>query len=394
VKYDAQTYRLSDRGKTGTIALAVGLIGLAVAAVGWYIDSTRFYHAWLTAFVYWLSLGLAGLFFTMLHYLTAARWSVVLRRVSEGLMLQLPWMFVAFIPVLVGMHNLFHWTHEDAVAADHLLQGKSGYLNVGFFAVRAVVFCGIWTVLALMLRQRSLRQDASPEIDHVAGLRKLSAGGMLLFAATVTFASFDWLMSLEPHWYSTIFGVYFFGGLFLGGVSLIALISLFLRKSGVLRGSVTVEHYHDLGKLMFAFTIFWAYIGFSQYFLIWYGNIPEETFWFLARWEGGWKTTSLVLVFGHFALPFVLLIFRGVKRNLTMVGLIAAWYLLMHWVDMYWLVYPAYLEEGARIGWIEIAPVVGLGGVFFALFWRSFSARPAAPVGDPWLEDSIRFVNR
>jgi len=394
VKFDAQTYRVADKGKAGTIALGVGLVGLFVAAIGWYTDATRFYHAWLTAFVYWLSLGLGGLFFTMLHYLTAARWSVVLRRISEGLMLQLPWMIVAFIPVFIGMHDLFHWTHEDAVASDHLLQWKSGYLNVGFFAARAVVFFGVWAGLALALRRRSLRQDANPRIDHVGGLRKLSAVGMLLFAATVTFASFDWLMSLEPHWYSTIFGVYFFGGLFLAGVSLIALVSLFLRKNGVLNTSITVEHYHDLGKLMFAFTIFWAYIGFSQYFLIWYGNIPEETFWFLARWEGGWKTVSLVLVFGHFAIPFMLLIFRGVKRSLTMVGLIAVWYLLMHWVDMYWLVYPAYLEEGARIGWIEIAPVVGLGGLFFALFWRNLSAEPTVPVGDPWLENSIKFVNR
>jgi hypothetical protein len=393
VKLDTATYRLTDAGKAGPISLIVGVIGLVACAGAWYADSARFYHAWLTAFLFWLSMGLAGLFFTMLHYLTAARWSVVLRRISEALMMQLPWMIVAFIPVFLGMHDLFHWTHEEAVAQDHLLQWKSGYLNVSFFTVRAVVFFAVWTILALVLRKRSLAQDTKPKVDHVAGLRKVSAGGMLLFALTVTFASFDWLMSLEPHWFSTIFGVYFFGGLFLGGVSLMAIICWILRRGGVLRDSITVEHYHDLGKLMFAFTIFWAYIGFSQYFLIWYGNIPEETFWFLARWEGGWKTISLILVFGHFAIPFVILIFQQVKRRIALLGTVAIWYLIMHWLDQFWLVYPPSHKTNPGIGWIEIVPVLGLGGIFLWSFWRNFAAAPTVPVGDPWLEPSKKFVN-
>jgi hypothetical protein len=394
VRYDAQKYLIVDRGKVIPIALGIGLCGLVVSGLGWMTDASRFHHAWLTAFLFWLSLGLAGLFFTMLHYLTAARWSVVLRRVSEGMMLQLPWLAVAFIPVLLGLHDLFEWSHPEVVANDHLLQLKSGYLNVGFFVIRAVVYFGVWAILAYFLRKRSLAQDAQPQHDHISGLRKVSAIGMLLFAVTTTFASFDWLMSLAPHWYSTIFGVYYFGGTFLVGVSALALLSMFLRRNGILRESITVEHYHDLGKLMFAFIIFWAYIGFSQYFLIWYGNIPEETIWFLARWEGGWKSFSLVLLFGHFVIPFVFLIFRGVKRTIPLLGMGAALLVVMQWVDMYWLVYPVYLESGPQIGWIEIAPVIGLGGIFFAGFWRSFSSAPTVPVGDPWLEKSIKFVNQ
>jgi hypothetical protein len=393
MKYDAQIHRLTGKDKVEAVALAIGLLGLVISSLGWFTDTARFYHAWLTAFLYWLSLGLAGLFFTMLHYLTAARWSVVLRRISEGLMLQLPWLVIAFLSVLFGMHDLFHWSHGEAIASDHLLEWKSGYLNAPFFVVRAAVYFAVWTILALLLRKRSLAQDAQPQIDHVAGLRKLSAGGMLLFAVTVTFASFDWIMSLEPHWYSTIFGVYFFGGCFLSGVSLMVVICFFLRKNGILRESITIEHYHDLGKLMFAFTIFWSYIGFSQFFLIWYGNIPEETIWYLSRWEGGWSSVSLVLLFGHFAIPFVVLIFRAVKRSPILLGLVAVWILVMHWIDLYWLVYPTFMEQSAGVGWIELAPVVGIGGVFTALFWRSFSTRPVLPTGDPWLEASIKFVN-
>jgi len=393
VKYDAQTYQITDQSRVQNISLLVGLFGLAISGVGWFTDASRFYHAWLTAFLYWLSLGLAGLFFTMLHYLTAARWSVVLRRISESLMLQLPWLAVAFLPVLLGLHDLFHWSQEEAIASDHLLKWKSAYLNASSFIVRTVVYFAVWTTLALLLRKRSLAQDTQPQLDHVAGLRKLSAGGMLLFAVTVTFAAFDWLMSLEPHWYSTIFGVYFFGGCFLSGVSLIAVICFFLRRNGILREIITAEHYHDLGKLMFAFTIFWSYIGFSQFFLIWYGNIPEETIWYLSRWEDGWSGVSLVLLFGHFAIPFVVLIFRAVKRSPMLLALVAAWILVMHWVDLYWLVYPTFTEQYAGVGWIEIAPVVGIGGVFIALFWRSFTSRPVLPTGDLWLEASIKFVN-
>lgn len=394
MKYDATTYRLTDHSRVGTTAWIIGAIGLLGSAGASFSDSERFYHAYLTAFVFWVSLALAGLFFTMLHYLTASRWSVVVRRISESLMMQLPWLAVAFVPIMLGMHDLYHWSHEDAVASDHLLQGKSGYLNVGFFAGRTLLYFAIWSVLALALRRHSLRQDTQPELDHVAGLRRVSAGGMLLFAITITFASFDWLMTLDPHWYSTIFGVYFFGGLYLAGVSLITIVCALLRRCGVLSESITVEHYHDLGKLMFAFVVFWAYIGFSQYFLIWYGNIPEETVWFLSRWEGGWKTVSLIIVFGHFVIPFVVLIFQGIKRRPGLLGIAAAWILVMHWVDMYWLVYPNYSLQSTPLGWIELAPLMGLGGIFIGLFWRSFSGHPVVPVGDPWLQESVNFVNR
>jgi len=394
MRYDPNTYRLTDKGSFGSIALTVGIVGLLGSAIAWYMEPARFFHAYLTAFIFWLSLALGGLFFTMLHYLAAARWSVVLRKISESMAAQLPWMIIAFIPVYLGMHDLYHWTHVEAVASDRILQGKAAYLNVGFFLIRAAIYFAVWSVFALALRKHSLLQDANPNGEHIAGLRRLAAGGMLLFAITTTFAAFDWLMSLQPHWFSTIYGVYFFGGVFLSGLSFIAVISWILRRNDILRETITVEHYHDMGKLMFAFVIFWAYIGFSQYFLIWYGNIPEETYWFLSRWEGDWKPVSLLLVFGHFAMPFVILIFQNVKRKPFLLGSVAIWLLLMHWFDLFWLIYPSFEGSCESFVWIEIAPVVGLGGIFCWLFWRSFTAHAMVPVNDPWLKDSISSASR
>jgi hypothetical protein len=200
-------------------------------------------------------------------------------------------------------------------------------------------------------------------------------------------------MSLNPHWFSTIFGVYFFAGGLLSVIAFMTLIALALRRKGILTETITVEHYHDLGKLLFAFTVFWTYIGFSQYFLIWYGNVPEETVWYLARWEGSWKFVSMVILFGHFVLPFIALLFRFTKRTPTSLWIIASWILLMHWVDMYWLVYPTLLEKGASITWIEPATMLFVGGLFLWAFWGRFARNPLVPVNDPKLAGSINHVN-
>jgi hypothetical protein len=229
-------------------------------------------------------------------------------------------------------------------------------------------------------------------------MRKVSAGGMILFALSISFAAFDWLMSLEPHWFSTIFGAYYFAGAFLGALSLMAILVLFLHRQGLLRETITVEHLHDIGKLMFGFVIFWAYVAYSQYFLQWYANIPEETFWFLRRWDGvdgtsGWKWTSLILIFGHFFIPFAILIFRAVKRSAALMWIMAIWLLILHYIDMYWLVYPTLFEDGAHFSWVDLATMAALGGIFFWLFWNTYSTKALVPVGDPRLEESIKFIN-
>ncbi len=391
--FNKDTYKLSDSGNFGTRMLMVAAVGLVLAVVGWMVDHDRFFHAYLTAFVFWTSLGLGALFFTMLHHLVGARWSVVVRRIAESIMMTLPYMAALLIPALFGMHSLYHWSHADAVAHDHALQAKSGYLNATFFIIRSVVYFGIWSYLAFRLYRLSLEQDKGDREEITAQMKKVSAYGMLLFAVTITYAAFDWLMSLDPHWYSTIFGVYFFAGGLLSFIALITLIILMLQRKGILVGTITIEHYHDLGKLMFAFVVFWTYIGFSQYFLIWYGNIPEETIWYLKRWEGSWQTVSMIILFGHFVLPFVALLFRATKRASAALWMLTIWILLMHWTDMYWLVYPSLLKEGASIGWIEPSAMLLVGGVFLWAFWQRFSRSPLVPVKDPKLEASIHHVN-
>lgn len=393
MKFNNQTFRITEPGKFRSIALFTAVLGLVLSVVGYLVDAPRFFHAYLTAFVFWTSLGLGALFFTMLHHLVGAKWSVVIRRISETVMVTLPFMGLLFIPALLGIHTLYHWSHSDAVAHDELLQLKEPYLNSTFFIVRSVVFFAIWSFLTFRLYRMSLAQDNGHTQKLGDQMRRTSAWGMLLFALTVTYAAFDWLMSIDPHWYSTIFGVYFFAGSLLSVVALMTLLSLTLQRNNVLGGTISVEHYHDLGKLLFAFTIFWTYIGFSQYFLIWYGNVPEETVWYLKRWEGSWKAVSMLILFGHFVLPFVALLFRFTKRNRTALFMLALWILVMHWVDMYWLVYPEFLPTGADFSWLEPATMLLVGGTFLWAFWSRFVANPVVPVADPKLADSINHYN-
>ena len=318
MKFNRDDYTLSDAGfltKTPKLLAVVGLAAVvALYFVGDHHDKGIVLKSYLTSFMFWTSIGLGGLFFTMVHHLTSARWSVVIRRVSETAMATLPVMAVLFIPILLGVHEIYHWTHDNP--ADTLLQAKKSFLNVPFFVIRSIIYFGIWIALAYLLYRgsRSHDDDGSPETAN--RLKAISAPGMLLFALSITFAAFDWMMSMDHHWYSTIFGVYVFAGSFLAILSFMALTFIYLRSQGVLDKEVTVEHYHDIGKFIFAFTVFWAYSGFSQYFLIWYGNIPEETVWYLHRWEHGWSFVSMFLFFGHFVFPFLFLMSREPKRNI------------------------------------------------------------------------------
>jgi hypothetical protein len=251
-----------------------------------------------------------------------------------------------------------------------------------------VLFFAVWIGLAWVLHRRSLRQDAEGGVSHTYALRKISAGGVFLFAFTVTFAAFDWLMSLNPHWYSTIFGVYVFIGGFLASMAVLTLVFLTMRGQGMLTKEISIDHFHDFGRLLFAFTVFWAYIGGSQYYLIWYANIPEETMWFLARWDNGWHVISMALIFLHFLVPFLTLAFYRIKRTFAMLRIIAALLVLMHFVDMFWLVMPTFGPE-IHFSWMHITSVLGIGGLVFWMFWTRYTAHRAIPVADPKLADSI-----
>ncbi|MBD3233305.1 MAG: hypothetical protein GF315_06230 [candidate division Zixibacteria bacterium] len=393
MRLDTQTYKLSDIGVTRKVLQITGVVAFVLTLLGLFVNSDQFFHSYLTAYVFWLTVSLGGLFFTMMHHLTGAVWSVVLRRITEIIMMTIPVMAILFIPVIFGIHNLYHWSHGEAVAADELLAHKSPYLNTTFFIIRAAVYFTIWILLARGLYNVSLRQDSGYDDRQVKKMRWISALGMVLFAVSVTFAAFDWLMSLDAHWYSTIFGVYVFSGALVAIISVLIILMALFRRLGILDAEVTYEHYHDLGKLLFAFMVFWAYMAFSQYFLIWYGNIPEETIWFMHRWEGSWKAVTMLLVLGHFAIPFFILIVRGTKRNLKALTFMAAWLLALHWVDLYWIIFPSLHHHGAQISWMDLTAFIGIGGLFLSIFIRQLSRHPVVPVNDPNLEKSVKFIN-
>ena len=297
------------------------------------------------------------------------------------------------VPVALGVHELYHWSHADAVAADPVLAAKSAYLNVPFFLVRLAVYLVVWVALARFFFSRSVSQDASGDVALTHAMERRSAPAMLLFAATVTFASVDLLMSLDPHWYSTIFGVYFFAGSVVGSLALLVVLARALQSSGRLARAITVEHYHDLGKLLFAFTVFWAYIAFSQYMLMWYANIPEETVWLLRRQSHGWQWVGLALLVGHFLLPFAVLLSRGTKRRPQLLAAVAGWVLAMHWVDMFWLVAPELHRDAVKVHGLDVTVLLALAGFAVAAWAHVMRHCALVPERDPRLAESLGFEN-
>ncbi len=376
-------------------AAIVGIAGLAVAAVAGFSSggAERFYPAYLVNLCYVLSLSLGALFFVLLQHLTRSGWSVVVRRIAEILAANMPLVAALALLIVPGLRHLYHWMHDDAVTQDALFAWKRPYLNVPFFLARCIVFFALWTLLGRHYLRLSTEQDASGDLDLTARMERLSGPGIVVFALTLTFAAFDLIMSIDAHWFSTIFGVYFFAGSLVGFFAIATLLAMGLQAAGRLRESITTEHYHDLGKLLFGFTVFWAYIAFSQYMLIWYANIPEETGWYLARQTGGWRAVAVALLLAHFVLPFCGLISRRAKRSRKTLAFWAAWLLVFHWVDLYWLIVPGLHPERPPFGITEVACLIGVGGVFVAGLVRLAAARSLVPERDPRLEESLAFEN-
>ena len=390
----ADQYYLKEKGNFGTIALTIGLVGLALSCIGYFVDQKQFFFSYLVGFAYWTTLGLGSLFFILLHHLVSATWSIVIRRIVENLALTLPVMAIFMIPLFFGLHDLFHWSHAEVVAADPILQGKEPYLNSTFFIIRGCLYFVVWFILSFLLYRNSIDEDKNGYTNKRTSIfHRISAPGMILFALSSTFAAFDWLMSLDAHWFSTIFGVYVFAGGFLSFLSLMAILIISFRKRKVLEGVLSVEHLHDVLRLAFGFTVFWAYMAFSQYMLIWYANVPEETVWFLDRWEGSWKIMSMVVLFGHFVVPFLVLLTRANKRRAGVALSIALWLLVMHFIDIYWIVMPNFQHHGFHFSWMDITCVVGIGGIFLWVFWTRLTRTALVPINDPRLEKSINIVN-
>ena len=375
------------------VLATIGIAGSLLLARGSEGGMDHLLETYLVSFAFFLSISLGALFFVLLQHCTRAGWSVVVRRVAEALAGNVWLMALLAIPVVLGMDHLYHWTDTAAAAHDPLLAGKLGFLNPSFFIVRLIAYFIIWGVMASFLHRTSIAQDKSGDPALTLRMERFSAPGMVLFALSLNFAAFDLLMSLDPHWFSTIFGVYYFAASVVAFLAVMPKILYGLQTRGILKNAITVEHYHDFGKLLFGFTVFWAYIAFSQYMLIWYGNLPEETEWFLKRQTGEWTTVSLILIFGHFVVPFLLLVSRFIKRRPLLLALTGGYVALMCWIDIYWLVIPEFSPGVARFGLLDFLCLLGMNGVFSAAVLFRLSRHSVVAEKDPRLEESLAFEN-
>ena len=397
-------------GGVNGLAVLCGVLGVAGLAAGLFLGSNRgdylqyFFHSYLWNYCFVLSIALGALFFVLLQHSTRAGWSVTVRRLAEFLAAPFGLMAALFLPILIsaliGQHDtewakytIYEWAVPTAAKASESLVHKIPYLNPTFFGIRAIFYFLVWWLLGRYYLAKSLGQDQTGDAGVTLRLERLSYVAILLYALTITFAAIDWMMSLMPDWYSTIFGLYYYSGCGLAGMAMLVLVAVALQSAGRLTDAITVEHYHDLGKLLFMFVVFWGYIAFSQYLLIWYANIPEETQWFLMRQNGAWKWVSLALLFGQLLIPFVALLSREIKRRKMLLGFWAAWVLAFHWLDLYWVVMPSMKADRPPFGAIDVCLLVGLGGLYAAGVLRTMAHRPLIPMADPRLEESLAFEN-
>lgn len=385
-------------GPAFRIGAGVAVLGAVLTGIGMATGADMHRLAWsyLVNYMWVLTIALGALVFVMIQHVTHAGWSVVVRRLAEAIAANMPILAIFAIPIVLGSHSLYHWTHADVVANDPVLKGKSGYLNMTFFTIRLVIYFAVWSLFSWWLHRKSVEQDKSGDPALTLSLEKWSPLGIVLFAITCTFAAFDLLMSLDPHWFSTIFGVYVFSGAMLSFLATLGIVTRLTQRAGLLENAITIEHYHDIGKFTFAFVVFWAYIAFSQYMLIWYANLPEETIWYFRRQTGGWLPVSLLLLFGHFVAPFLGLISRIPKRRPGMLVVAGVWLLFMHWIDLYWLVMPEMNHEAKGVVPFNIADLgllLFLGGLFVALTARRLSRHSLIPEQDPRLAESLTFEN-
>jgi hypothetical protein len=375
------------------IGAACALLGAVACAILGAGNPKQFFFSWLVSFLFFLSMALGALFFVLIHYATQGGWGIVVRRIGETVFATIPVMAALFVPLLLGLHDLYSWSVPGAADHDALLRWKEPYLNVSFFLIRAALYFGCWSFIALLYYRGSRGQDATGDPAVSVRLRRFAGPAIIVLALTTAFASVDWIMSLTPHWYSTIFGVYFFAGSFVGFFALLSVVAVAMRRAGLLDTVISAEHLHDIGKLLFAFMVFWTYIAFCQFFHIWYANLPEETIWYKARMEGSWMTVSLFLMAGHFVVPFFYLMGRPVKRNGATLAIGGAWLLVMHFVDLYWQVMPTLHPEGFRPSLLDVAALVAVGGCFVAAASWLMRRQALVPLRDPRLAESLAFEN-
>jgi hypothetical protein len=369
--------------------LIAAAAGAVLSAIGWLLNARQFYQSYLMGYMLCLGVTLGCLALGMVHQLSGGAWGVVIRRPIGAATRVLPVMTLLFLPIALGMRHLYPWTNAELVAGDEALRHKQLYLNTPFFLVRAALYFLVWNAVSYFLNAWSLEQDRTANPRLAARMQKLSGGGLLAYGLCITFASFDWLMSLEPHWFSTIYGVLILAGQGLSSLAFLIIVLAWLSRRPPLDRIVAPVHFHDLGNLMLAFVMLWAYFSFSQFLIIWSGNLPHEIAWYLHRLHTGWRFTGLGLVLFHFAVPFVVLLSRRVKRQPELLLRVAVGILLVRWLDLFWLIAPEFHEHGISVSWLDLVLPLTLGALWVACFIYQLRGRAILPVHDPQFDEAL-----
>ncbi len=383
-------FTLANSHKTLFIILiAIGSGALIAGIFVFKIEPSRIWANVLLNNILFLVISLFGTFFVVIHKLADSAWHLSVQRVAEAMSAYIPVAGVLMLLVLAGRHDLYHWTHTEHL--DEIIQGKTPYLNMPFFIIRLVFYFLGWTILSMLIRRSSLQLDADADLKHLKKMQLLSAIFIVFFAITTSTAAWDWVMSIDTHWFSTLFGWYMFASLFVSGISMVILITLYLKRKGYM-DHVNAEHLHDLGKYLFAFSIFWAYLWFSQFMLIWYSNIPEETVYFHQR-LGDFKVLFFVNLGINLLFPFLALMTRGAKRVGLTLGITALVCLIGHWIDFYLMIMPGTTGKAASISWFEICLTIGYTGLFLFFTFRAISKASLLPQNHPYLQETFDYDN-
>ncbi len=366
-------------------ALLVGALGVFATAVGAFISPEQFFKSYLFGYIFWTGLTLGSLAILSLHHMVGGGWGFVIQRVLESGTRTLPLMALLFLPILFGMKELYLWARPEVVSTDAILLHKSAYLNIPFFAFRAFFMFAVWAVFVFFMNKWSGAQDKTADDSLSEKLRSIGGPALLVCFITITFASIDWVMSLDPHWFSTIFGVMLIIGQGVSTLAFAIIVVSRLAEHKPLAGVIQKKHFHDHGNLLLAFLALWAYMGLSQFLIIWSGNLPEEIPWYLHRLQGGWGTLAILTVFFHFIVPFFLLLMRGNKRSAKVLSKIAMAIILVRFLDLFWIIMPNFYPHGFHIHWLDFAAPIGIGGVWVAVFVWQLKGRALLPVNDPRL---------
>jgi hypothetical protein len=390
VSFDAAAFSApADIDRVQRLALITGAVGLVASLLGLWLSPQSFYRAWLVGWVFWVGVTLGCLAISLLHHLTRGAWGLVIRRVLEAASRTLPVLLVLALPLVFGLKDLYEWARPEAVRADALLQAKAPYLNVPFFLARLVLYFLVWGGVAFLMSALSRRQDRQPDPGLTRRMQLIAGPALAAYCLAVTFAAVDWLMSLQPHWFSTIYGVYLMGSQGLAALAFLITFALWLSRREPMSRVLQPRHFHDWGKLFFAFVMLWAYFSFSQFLIIWAGNLPEEISFYLPRMRGAWGALFLAIALFHFLLPFLLLLSRDLKRNAKRLVVVAILMLVMRWLELVWQVEPAFHDHHAGFYWLYLVAPLTLGGFWFAWFLRELKARPLLPINDPYLPEAI-----